>query len=208
MSLLGAGGQVKYQPGSNSWACPPICRSVTGRALVVTYFVDFCKCTCIFRQWHCALERCERPAIPRVHWEPLAGALVRENFDSHLLQSFNSILRETGELNHLDWWVGCTELWLQVTPEAADRDQQAKGSAVPAVAEAKTEVWEEFDEAMEQEFWLAFWQTIRWFRKEKLPTRTIYCRDGELLTSTEDMVNMVRWWKEYFEALLNPTDFL
>ncbi|TWW61643.1 hypothetical protein D4764_04G0002900 [Takifugu flavidus] len=54
------------------------------------------------------------------------------------------------------------------TPEAADRYRQAKRSAATAVAEAKTRAWEEFDEAMENDFRTAskrFWTTIRRLRK-------------------------------------------
>ncbi|TWW68218.1 hypothetical protein D4764_19G0000160, partial [Takifugu flavidus] len=41
------------------------------------------------------------------------------------------------------------------TPEAADRYRQAKRSAATAVAEAKTRAWQEFGEAMENDFWTA-----------------------------------------------------
>ncbi|TWW76582.1 hypothetical protein D4764_13G0012440 [Takifugu flavidus] len=79
------------------------------------------------------------------------------------------------------------------TPEAADRYRQAKRSAATAVAEAKTRAWEEFGEA-----------TIRRLRKGKQCTvNTVYSGDGVLLTSTRDVVD---WWKEYFEDLLNPTN--
>ncbi|TWW74393.1 hypothetical protein D4764_14G0003960 [Takifugu flavidus] len=56
------------------------------------------------------------------------------------------------------------------TPEAADRYRQAKWSAATAVAEAKTRAWEEFGEAMENDFQTAskrFWTTIRHLRKGK-----------------------------------------
>nr|XP_057925644.1 craniofacial development protein 2-like [Doryrhamphus excisus] len=93
------------------------------------------------------------------------------------------------------------------TPEAADRYRQAKRFAALAVVEAKTRVWEEFGEAMGHDFRSAskrFWQTIRRLRKGKqCPVHTVYSGDGDLLTSTEDVVGR---WKEYFEALLNPTD--
>ncbi|TWW76609.1 hypothetical protein D4764_13G0012710 [Takifugu flavidus] len=93
------------------------------------------------------------------------------------------------------------------TPEAADRYRQAKRSAATAVAEAKTQAWEEFGEAMENDFRTAskrFWTTIRHLRKGKQCTvNTVYSGDGVLLTSTRDVVD---WWKEYFEDLLNPTN--
>ena len=49
-----------------------------------------------------------------------------------------------------------------------------------------------------------FWQTIQCLRKGRHPsTSTVYGGGGELLTLTGDIVG---WWKEYFEDLLNPTD--
>ncbi|TWW74429.1 hypothetical protein D4764_14G0004320 [Takifugu flavidus] len=92
------------------------------------------------------------------------------------------------------------------TPEAADRYRQAKRSAVTVVAEAKTRAWEEFGEAMKNEFRTAskrFWTTIRRLRKGKQCTvNAVYSGDGVPLTSTRDVVDR---WKEYFEDLLNPT---
>ncbi|TWW59276.1 R2DM Retrovirus-related Pol polyprotein from type II retrotransposable element [Takifugu flavidus] len=93
------------------------------------------------------------------------------------------------------------------TPEAADGYRRAKRSAATAVAEAKTRAWEEFGEAMENDFRTAskrFWTTIRRLRRGKQCTvNTVYNGDGVLLTSTRDVVD---WWKEYFEDLLNPTN--
>ncbi|KAI3354213.1 hypothetical protein L3Q82_018753 [Scortum barcoo] len=66
------------------------------------------------------------------------------------------------------------------TPDAVDRYRQAKQAAARTVLEAKTRVWEEFGEAMEEDY-----------------------LGGELLTSTGDIVGR---WKKYFEDLLNPTD--
>jgi hypothetical protein len=92
------------------------------------------------------------------------------------------------------------------TPEAAERYRQAKRAAARAVAEAKTRVWEEFGETMEEDYRSAskvFWQTIRRLRRGKQCfTNTVYSAGGELLTSTGDVVGR---WKEYFEDLLNPT---
>ena len=56
------------------------------------------------------------------------------------------------------------------TPEAAGRYRQAKQSAAVAVTEAKTRTWEEFGEAMENDFRTAskrFWTTIRRLRRVK-----------------------------------------
>ena len=89
------------------------------------------------------------------------------------------------------------------TPEAAGRYRQAKRSAAVAVTEAKTRTWEEFGEAMENDFRTAskrFWTTIRRLRRGKqCIVNTVYGGDGALLTSTRDVVDR---WKEYFEDLL------
>ena len=67
-----------------------------------------------------------------------------------------------------------------------------------------TRAWEK---AVEEDYRSAskkFWQTIRRLRKgNQSSTNTVYSGGGELLTSTGDVVE---WWKEYFEDLLNPTD--
>ncbi|XP_048857101.1 uncharacterized protein LOC125724452 [Brienomyrus brachyistius] len=93
------------------------------------------------------------------------------------------------------------------TPDAADGYRQAKRNAALAVAEAKTRVWEEFGEAMENDFRTAsrrFWSTIRRLRAGKrCSIDTIYGGDGALLTSARDVLGR---WREYFEDLLNPTD--
>ncbi|KAI3376944.1 hypothetical protein L3Q82_000185 [Scortum barcoo] len=93
------------------------------------------------------------------------------------------------------------------TPDAVDRYRQAKQAAARTVLEAKTRVWEEFGEAMEEDYRSAskrFWQTVRRLRKGKqYSANTVYSAGGELLTSTEDIVGR---WRKYFEDLLNPTD--
>ncbi|KAI3368575.1 hypothetical protein L3Q82_025585 [Scortum barcoo] len=94
------------------------------------------------------------------------------------------------------------------TPDAVDRYRQAKQAvAARTVLEAKTRVWEEFGEAMEEDYRSAskrFWQTVRRLRRGKqYSANTVYSAGGELLTSTGDIVGR---WKEYFEDLLNPTD--
>ncbi|KAK0145233.1 Craniofacial development protein 2 [Merluccius polli] len=79
------------------------------------------------------------------------------------------------------------------TPEAAGRYRQAKRSAAVAVTEAKTRTWEEFGEAMENDFRTAskrFWTTIRRLRRGKqCIVNTVYGGDGALLTSTRDVVD-------------------
>ncbi|XP_023284603.1 receptor-type tyrosine-protein phosphatase F-like [Seriola lalandi dorsalis] len=98
-------------------------------------------------------------------------------------------------------WLACGSL------ESADWYRRAKRSAATAVAEAKTQAWEEFGETMEEDYCSApkrFWQTIRRLRGGRRQlAHTVYSGGGELLTSTEDIVGR---WKEYFEELLNPTN--
>ena len=71
------------------------------------------------------------------------------------------------------------------TPEAAGRYWQAKRSTAAAVAEAKTRTWEEFGEAMENDFRTAskrFWTTIRRLRRGKqCIVNTVYGGDGALM---------------------------
>ncbi|KAI3376653.1 hypothetical protein L3Q82_017087 [Scortum barcoo] len=94
-----------------------------------------------------------------------------------------------------------------VVDTGIDRYQQAKQAAARTVLEAKTRVWEEFGEAMEEDYRSAskrFWQTVRRLRRGKqYSANTVYSAGGELLTSTGDIVGR---WKKYFEDLLNPTD--
>ncbi|KAI3377014.1 hypothetical protein L3Q82_000037 [Scortum barcoo] len=75
------------------------------------------------------------------------------------------------------------------TPDAVDRYRQAKQAAARTVLEAKTRVWEEFGEAMEEDYRSAskrFWQTVRRLRRGKqYSANTVYSAGGELLTSTE-----------------------
>ncbi|KAI3356491.1 hypothetical protein L3Q82_017697 [Scortum barcoo] len=84
---------------------------------------------------------------------------------------------------------------------------QAKQATARMVLEAKTRVWEEFGEAMEEDYRSAskrFWQTVRRLRRGKqYSANTVYSAGGELLTSTGDIVGR---WKKHFEDLLNPTD--
>ncbi|KAK3535153.1 hypothetical protein QTP70_004811 [Hemibagrus guttatus] len=98
--------------------------------------------------------------------------------------------------------------WLaRGTPETAEAYQQAKRTTTVVVLEAKTRVWEEFGEAMEKDYWTAswkFWQTVwRLRRGKQLTANTVYSGGGELLASNGDIIG---WWNEYFEYLLNPTD--
>ncbi|TWW56043.1 hypothetical protein D4764_08G0000300 [Takifugu flavidus] len=92
-------------------------------------------------------------------------------------------------------------------PEAADRYRVAKRVAAATVAEAKTRAWEEFGEAMEEDFRSAprrFWQTVRRLRGGRRQlTHTVLGVHGELLTSPGAII---RRWKEYFQELLNPTN--
>ena len=75
------------------------------------------------------------------------------------------------------------------------------------VTDTKTKGWEEFGEAMEQDFQFAlkiFWQTVRRLRRGNWnPIHTVFNAGGELLTLTGSIDGL---WKEYFEDLLNPTN--
>ncbi|KAI3372270.1 hypothetical protein L3Q82_022787 [Scortum barcoo] len=93
------------------------------------------------------------------------------------------------------------------TPNPVVDTGSYKQAAARTVLEAKTRVWEEFGEAMEEDYRSAskrFWQTVRRLRRGKqYSANTVYSAGGELLTSTGDIVGR---WKKYFEDLLNPTD--
>ena len=101
------------------------------------------------------------------------------------------------------WWTPAVRDAVKLKKES----YRTKQSAAVAVTEAKPRTWEEFGEAMENDFRMAskrFWTTIRRLRRGKqCIVNTVYGGDGALLTSTRDVVD---WWKEYFEDLLNPTD--
>ena len=76
--------------------------------------------------------------------------------------------------------------WLsRGSPKAANSYRAAKRAAALVVAEAKTQVWEEFGETMEKDFQLTsrvFWQTIQQLRKGKQgPSQIVLGLGGELL---------------------------
>ncbi|KAI3377172.1 hypothetical protein L3Q82_009084 [Scortum barcoo] len=166
------------------------------------------------------LDRPGRPKrIVRVCWERLAEPSVREVFNSHLRKSFSQIPREAGDIES-EWTMfsasivndaavrscGPTQgLWCLSWWQSPEPGQAS--FAARTVLEAKTRVWEEFGEAMEEDYRSAskrFWQTVRRLRRGKqYSANTVYSAGGELLTSTEDIVGR---WKKYFEDLLNPTD--
>ncbi|KAI3362744.1 hypothetical protein L3Q82_001808 [Scortum barcoo] len=80
------------------------------------------------------------------------------------------------------------------TPDAVDNGyRQAKQAAARTVLEAKTRVWEEFGEAMEEDYRSAskrFWQTVRRLRRGKqYSANTVYSAGGELLTSTGETLS-------------------
>ena len=81
-------------------------------------------------------------------------------------------------------------------PEAAGRYRQAKRSTAAAVAEAKTRTWEDFGEAMENDFQMAskrLWTTIRRLRRGKqciVNTVCVWWRRC-VLTSTRDVCGSV-----------------
>ncbi|KAI3358017.1 hypothetical protein L3Q82_003036 [Scortum barcoo] len=79
-------------------------------------------------------------------------------FSSLLVDTRNKGCRQAEEGSPIGTMLACG------TPDAVDGYQwQAKQTAAQAVLEAKTRVWEEFGEAMEEDYhWLAskkFWQT-------------------------------------------------
>ena len=96
-------------------------------------------------------------------------------------------------------WLACG------TSGAADSYQQAKSSAARTVTEGKTQLCEDFGEAMEQDFQLKkFCQTVWPLRGGKQNSiHAVFSVGRVLLTST---VSMVQRWKEYFDNLLNPTN--
>ncbi|KAI3356046.1 hypothetical protein L3Q82_017315, partial [Scortum barcoo] len=107
-------------------------------------------------------------------------------------------LKKESSSDHVGLW----DSWTQLTGTGRPSKPQPG-----TVLEAKTRVWEEFGEAMEEDYRSAskrFWQTVRRLRRGKqYSANTVYSAGGELLTSTEDIVGR---WKKYFEDLLNPTD--
>ncbi|KAI3355489.1 hypothetical protein L3Q82_018327 [Scortum barcoo] len=100
----------------------------------------------------------------------------------------------------------CLPWWWQSPNPVVDTGSQASCSP-DGPGRQKTRVWEEFGEAMEEDYRSAskrFWQTVRRLRRGKQHSaNTVYSAGGELLTSTGDIVGR---WKKYFEDLLNPTD--
>ncbi|KAI3375408.1 hypothetical protein L3Q82_021891 [Scortum barcoo] len=161
------------------------------------------------------LDRPGRPKrIVRVCWERLAEPSVREVFNSHLRKSFSQIPREAGDIES-EWTMFSASIVdarrfevvdarslvpvVAATPPNPVVDtgstRQAKQAAARTVLEAKTRVWEEFGEAMEEDYRSAskrFWQTVRRLRRGKqYSANTVYSAGGELLTSTGDIVGQV-----------------
>ncbi|KAI3374508.1 hypothetical protein L3Q82_006324 [Scortum barcoo] len=82
---------------------------------------------------------------------------------------------------------------------AVDEYRQAKQAAARAVLEAKTWVWEEFIEAMEEDYRSA---------SKKFCQTVLAPQNGgssALPTLFTVWANIFGRWKEYFEDLLNPT---
>ena len=72
------------------------------------------------------------------------------------------------------------------TTETANRYRQGKQNAAWEVSEANTLIWEEFGEAMKQDFRLAskrFWKTVSYliWGKQRF-ANTVYMGNGMLLT--------------------------
>ncbi|KAK0156417.1 Craniofacial development protein 2 [Merluccius polli] len=148
--------------------------------------------------------------VTQTYCEGLLGTSGRESFNSHLRESFDHVPGEAGDIES-EWAMFRASIVKAADQscgyKAAGRYRQAKRSAAVAVTEAKTRTWEEFGEAVENDFRTAskrFWTTIRRLRRGKqCIVNTVYVGGGALLTSTRDVVDR---WKEYFEDLLNPTD--
>ncbi|KAI3358007.1 hypothetical protein L3Q82_003028 [Scortum barcoo] len=145
------------------------------------------------------LDRPGRPKrIVRVCWERLAEPSVREVFNSHLRKSFSQIPREAGDIES-EWTMFSASIVdaavrscgrkvsgacrggnppNPVVDTGIDRYRQAKQAAARTVLEAKTRVWEEFGEAMEEDYRSAskrFWQTVRRLRRGKqYSANTVY----------------------------------
>lgn len=87
--------------------------------------------------------------------------------------------------------------------ETADGYQQAKWTAVLAVAEANIWVWIEFSEAMDQEFWRTlrqYCQTVWWFRFHnaentgpKEETVNKHLKHAKYLLQTVNCEKLVSW---------------
>ncbi|KAI3359972.1 hypothetical protein L3Q82_014302 [Scortum barcoo] len=158
------------------------------------------------------LDRPGRPKrIVRVCWERLAEPSVREVFNSHLRKSFSQIPREAGDIES-EWTMfsasivdagsfevvdarSLVPVVVVATPEPGGGHRKPSKPAARTVLEAKTRVWEEFGEAMEEDYRSAskrFWQTVRRLRRGKqYSANTVYSAGGELLTSTGDIVETV-----------------
>ncbi|KAI3374478.1 hypothetical protein L3Q82_006303 [Scortum barcoo] len=89
------------------------------------------------------------------------------------------------------------------TPGAVDRYRSRPSKPQPGRSwRQKLRVWEEFGEAMEEDYRSAskrFWQTVRRLRRGKqYSANTVYSAGGELLTSTGDIVGR---WKKYLPRI-------
>ncbi|KAI3361467.1 hypothetical protein L3Q82_012954, partial [Scortum barcoo] len=151
-------------------------------------------------------------------WKWFVGSDLTETevFNSHLRKSFSQIPREAGDIESIvDAAVQSVVDTRSLVPVVAvtslepmvwwtPKYRQAKQAAAWTVLEAKTRVWEEFGEAMEEDYHLRsaskrFWQTVRRLKRGKqYSANTVYSAGGELLTSTGDFVGR---WKKYFKDL-------
>ncbi|TWW67426.1 HEAT repeat-containing protein 3 [Takifugu flavidus] len=147
---------------------------------------------------------CLHSIVSAMDTDSLGGAATLQAAAHHL----STLVFGTAEIPKEEFLEAVISAMRSVLQQLASKNiPQDERSAATAVAEAKTRAWEEFGEAVGNDFRTAskrFWTTIRRLRKGKQCTvNAVYSGDGVLLTSTRDVVDR---WKEYFEDLLNPTN--
>ena len=99
--------------------------------------------------FHAAIVKVATQSCDSKVTDPCRGCNPRTRWLTPAVKGANKLKKESYRS-----WLACG------TPEAADSYQQVKRSAARAVRGAKTQVWEEFGEAMEKDFQSApkkFW---------------------------------------------------
>ncbi|KAJ8014446.1 hypothetical protein DPEC_G00040310 [Dallia pectoralis] len=91
----------------------------------------------------------------------------------------------------------------QRTPEAVAGYRRARRAAAAAVSRQSSGCGRSSAPRCFRSAPRCFWKTVRHLRRGKRGTiQAVYSKNGTLLTSTDDVIG---WWKEHFEELLNPT---